>query len=349
VRDRPRTPAEVVAFQADACGTVGSRLYEQILRGVLDDLGRGGVTARLLAARDDDPFGSALALRLLGAVHRIVLEGRAPALAALYPSTGGDPAAGDAVATFLDTTREHEAEVARRIGDGVQTNEVGRSAALVGGYAAVARRTGLPLRVLEVGASAGLNLRFDEYAYDTGVASCGPQGSPLRFAGVWEGAPPELPERFEVAERRGCDRHPIDPTTEDGRLTLLSYVWPDQVERIGRLEAALAIARHVPVNIDQADAADWIEAQLRAAAPGQATVVVHSIVLQYLPPERRRRLRAVLEGAGRSATVDAPLAWLRMEPATDEAADVRLTCWPGGEEELLATAGYHGPPVRWRP
>jgi hypothetical protein len=37
-----------------------------------------------------------------------------------------------------------------------------------------------------------------------------------------------------------------------------------------------------------------------------------------------------------------------MEPA-GELADLRLTSWPGGEEEVLATAGFHGAPVHWRP
>lgn len=345
--NRPTTAADVVAFQAEACGVVGSRLYQRILEGVLEDMRLGGVSHRLLDERDDDPFGSALALRLLGTVHRIVLEGRAPRLAALYPSVGGDPDAGDPAAVFLATLEEHVEEVDARITDGVQTNEVGRSAALAGGYAEVMRRTGLPLRVLEIGASAGLNLRFDHYAYDTGITVAGDPASPVRFSGMWVGDPPVLPARFEVAERRGCDRNPLDPASASDRLTLLSYVWPDQPERIARLRAALDIAQHVPVAIDRADAADWARAQVSEVEPGLATVVVHSIVLQYLPPERRRRFHEALTGAGARATTVAPVAWLRMEPATEEAAEVRLTMWPGAEERVLATAGYHGHPIRW--
>lgn len=345
--NRPTTAADVVAFQAEACGVVGSRLYQRILEGVLEDMRLGGVSHRLLDERDDDPFGSALALRLLGTVHRIVLEGRAPRLAALYPSVGGDPDAGDPAAVFLATLEEHVEEVDARITDGVQTNEVGRSAALAGGYAEVMRRTGLPLRVLEIGASAGLNLRFDHYAYDTGITVAGDPASPVRFSGMWVGDPPVLPARFEVAERRGCDLNPLDPTSASDRLTLLSYVWPDQPERIARLRGALDIAQHVPVAIDRADAADWARAQVAEVKPGRATVVVHSIVLQYLPPERRRRFHEELTGAGARATTVAPVAWLRMEPATEEAAEVRLTMWPGAEERVLATAGYHGHPIRW--
>ena len=53
--------------------------------------------------------------------------------------------------------------------------------------------------------------------------------------------------------------------------------------------------------------------------------------------------RAVAE-AGARASDEAPLAWLRMEPDVERAA-IRITTWPGGEERLLARAGYHGTPV----
>ncbi len=343
--ERPATPLEIVEFQADQCAQAGSPLYGRVLTAVADDLRAGGISADLLAGRDD-PFGSVLALRLLGAVHRIVLEGRAPELAACYPSVGGDAAVDDVGARFLAALRSHHDEVDRRLADGVQTNEVGRSAVLAGGYAAIMARTGLPLRVLEIGTSAGLNLRFDHFVYDTGRTVAGDPDSPVRFEGVWEGVPPELPERFDVAERRGCDRNPIDATTEDGRLTLLAYTWPDQLDRIDRLEAAITVARRVPVALEQADAPSWVEARLAETASGQATVVVHSIVFQYLPSASRRRIRDALEGAGRAASAAAPIHWLRMEPAGDR-ADLRLTSWPGGEEELLASAGFHGRPVWW--
>jgi hypothetical protein len=77
-----------------------------------------------------------------------------------------------------------------------------------------------------------------------------------------------------------------------------------------------------------------------------ATVVVHSIVLQYLSTAARERFRSAVGAAGSKATDDAPVAWLRMEPGGDR-AQVRLTTWPGGDERLIATSGYHGQPVWW--
>jgi hypothetical protein len=83
---------------------------------------------------------------------------------------------------------------------------------------------------------------------------------------------------------------------------------------------------------------------LERQVPGQATVLYHSIVSQYLSDEEQATLFDHVRQAGARATADAPLAWLRMEPA-DDLADVHLTLWPGGEERHLARAGYHGSPV----
>src|SRR5690349_3443118 len=93
---------DVVAFQATACAQSSSPLYGRVLEAVVADLRAGGVTAELLTSRGDDPLGSALALRFLGSVHRIVLDGRAPELAAFYPSVGGT-ADGDPGPAFLRT------------------------------------------------------------------------------------------------------------------------------------------------------------------------------------------------------------------------------------------------------
>src|SRR3954465_11582805 len=75
--------------QARACEELGSPMYAELLAGLADDLEAGGPTARVLAGHEDAPGPSGLALRLAGSVHRLVLAGTAPPLAAYYPSTGG--------------------------------------------------------------------------------------------------------------------------------------------------------------------------------------------------------------------------------------------------------------------
>lgn len=338
---------ELLGHQRAGCARLGSQLYADVLDAVIADVAAGGICAAVLGPHRDEPFATALPLRFLGAVHRLVLEGRAPALAAHYPSAGGTPGP-SLIADFLATVIELRPDVEARIGDGVQTNEVGRSAALAPGYVEVARRSGLPLRVLEVGTSGGLNLRWDRYWYDTGETTLGDPDSPVRFVGAWQPAGGALPEfgPVEVVERAGCDRNPLDVGTDDGRLTLRAYLWPDQVERRARLEAAFSVAAAVPATVERADLGDWLTSRLADPVPGVATVVVHSIVWQYVPPTSRDRMREALGRAGDAATPDAPVAWLRMEPA-GTVADLRLTWWPGGDETVLGTTEYHGMPVYW--
>lgn len=335
---------EVIELQQDACTLAGSELYGVILGAMGDDIRAGGPCAEILAPWTVNALADAIPLRLLAAVHRVVLDGRAPELARFYPSAGGHEG-GDPVPAFHAALREHRAEIEAGMHLGVQTNEVGRAAALVGGFHAAARRAGWPLRTLEVGASAGLLMRWDRYRYETGALRWGPDEG-LTFTDPWTSAPPSLSASLEVAERAGCDIHPIDVTSDEGVLALRGFLWPDQVARRARLDAAIDIARRFFAPIEQADAGEWVERQLAEPRPGLATVVYHSIVLQYLPRESFRRMRSAIESAGARATTDAPVFWLRMEPAGD-VADVRLRSWPGDTDEVLATTGYHGPPVTW--
>jgi hypothetical protein len=234
------------------------------------------------------------------------------------------------------------------MGRGVQTNEVGRAAPLASGMAVVATATGLPLRLLEIGSSAGLNLRLDRFYFEADGAHWGDAQSAVRFVDEWDGGAPPFVPATTIVSRRGCDLAPIDITQPGADVTLLSFVWPGQVERFGRLESALAIARAMPVDIDTEPVDTWLPAQLAAPVTGVATVVFHSIVWQYFPDSVRRAVVDTLAEAGARASGDAPLAWVRLEPADGMAyCELRCTTWPGADERLLATAGFHAGRVRW--
>jgi hypothetical protein len=292
--------------QAEECARLGSPLYADLLARTATDVESGGEdTWAVLSGHRSDPPLSALALRLMGAVNRLRLRAEEPQAFASWDA-------------FEEVLGRRYRALRELIELPVQTNEVGRSAALAIGFAAVAEATAKPQRLLELGASAGLNLNWDRYGYSSAA--------------------------IEVASREGCDAAPVDPGAPEGRETLFAYVWPDQEARLARLAAALEVAAAHPVTVDQASAPDWAAAKLAEPAPGLATVVFHSLFIQYLRPEDRARLEATIAAAGDRATAAAPLAWLRMEGA-GEMAELRLTLWPGGEERLLARAGYHGDPV----
>ncbi len=339
--------------QAVACARLGSPLYAELLGRVADDVQAEGPAWDVLASHTSRDPGDAMGLRLMAAVHRLVLTGVAPQLAVHYPSVGGSAAPRDAWEAFRDVLVEHRHALHELVGRPCQTNEVGRSAALAPAFLHVAATTGLPLRLLEVGASAGLNLRWDHYRYaddSRGGTAWGDPASPVRITGAWQ-VPARLTDvTVAVAERRGCDPRPIDLTSEDGRVSVMAPVWADQRHRLERLRGALAVAERVPATVDAAAVRDWLPRQLDAAVPGFATVVYHSVVWQYLGRDDHAALRDGLAAAGRRATPAAPLAWLRMEPEADALAFiVRLTRWPGGAEQVLAVSGPHGPPVRWQP
>jgi len=333
--------------QARSCTEMGSPLYARILEDAARDVEAGGPAWDVLRGHLLPGRGDALALRLMAAVHRLVLAGRAPRLARHYPSAGGT----DGVAGAWDAFREVLATQADALQPLLlhpcQTNEVGRCAALMWGFLEVAAVAARPLRVLEAGASAGLMLRFDRYRYGGGGASWGDPSSPVDLAGLWAEAPAHAGADIVVAERRGCDPNPLDPGSEETRVRLMASVWADQADRFGRLRAALDVAASLPATVDAASVDEWLPAQVARAADGLATVVYHSVMDEYLPAPVRERFHATLREAATRASFGAPFAWLRLEPTTGyRALAVSSTTWPGGRERVLAICGAHGADVR---
>jgi hypothetical protein len=331
--------------RAEYCRVLGSPLYEALLNRAAEDVESQGPCWAVLRDHQVNTTAFKLSLRLLAAVHRLVLDSRAPELASLYPSCGGAAQGDGLFDAFSATVQEHIEELRELVVRPVQTNEVARSAALFGGFLQVALETGRPLRILEIGASAGLNLRWDHYRYERGTLSWGNPASPVRL-GWSEGCPP-LETYPLIVDRRGCDLRPIDPCSREGQLTLMSYVWPDQVSRMELLRAALQIAPKVAATVDEADGLEWLGRQLRIGQSDVATVVFHSLFTQQLGGKKRRQLHDYMVRAGAKATKSSPLAWLQMERGGKGTAFVRLVTWPDGRDRLVAQATLHGSGVRW--
>ncbi len=348
--DEPRGPF-IAALRENAAQweADGSPFNAALIRHIADDIEAGGPTWTVLASHAERPETELPALRLLDAVHRIVLAGRAPALTPHYPSTGGDGDAGAAWPSFRDVVAANADELRSAIDHPPQTNAVGRCPAILGGLLTVAAETGLPVRLLEIGASAGLLLRCDQYRYEAGHLAWGDPESPVRFVDCWINGTPPVDAPLEIVERRGCDQHPLDPTDEDDRLDLLSYVFPDETARFELLRAALEVSARVPLVVERAQIPEWLAANVSPLPPGMATVVMNSYVWQYLDDQDASAASAALDAAAALATTEAPLAHLSFEALDADYANtqLRLTVWPGGDERLLALGTSHLAPVRW--
>ena len=331
-----------------------SPLYTELMRRMADDWDTGGVVRDICQGWEDAPGGSVVQLRLLGALHRVVLRGDEPELAAFYPTAGGtkDPSTVWPVAHAVLQARA--AELAEALAVAPQTNEPGRSAALLVGVVDAVRHSGLSrIRLLEVGASGGLNLLLDRFRFEGPDWSFGPAGSPLVLRDAVVG-PVRLPlPAWSVVDRRGCDLSPVDVSTPAGRLHLESFVWPDHVGRFRRLAAALQVAADggpVPV-VDRVPAGAWLEERLpERPDPTVLTVVWQSITRLYWPVAEVERVRAAVRRAAR----DMPLAHISMEYEDDESGAVlRVDLWPGdgsaGRHARLGTVADHGVPVRLAP
>jgi hypothetical protein len=336
-------------MQGQVCVGLGSPMYGNMLDRVAADVEAGGVFAAILSGHDDDPGRLALPLRLLGGLHRLALDGRAPALRRWYPSTGGH---WDAEAAWPDialTAADYTDHLRAALDQPPQTNEVGRSAALIGGLLTLVHRFGLPIRLFEIGCSAGLNLRADHYRYRYPGGQWGPADSPVTIDDAWRGQLP-VPTAVQIVERHGYDIAPLNATSRDGELTLLSYVWPDQPARLDRVRGAISIARRIPAPLRRGNAVDAV-AGLSVAA-GALTVLWHSIMWQYLSAEEQAAVQTGIDALGDHARADSPFAHLTLEPGRrtpDSPVEflVRTRSWPGGDDRILAACSPHGPPVTW--
>ena len=354
-----------IAFEAQmqACEVLGSPLTRDVVGFCRDDFAAGGIIAKLVRGWQGDPLNDNVPLRLAGFAHYAALARMSgmsgisgdDRLAGFYESCGGayQPAArADLCAALRTVFTRNEAAARKFLRSAPQTNETGRAAMLLLGFSEISKKCGLPLRLREMGASAGLNLFFEQFHYrlttDAGERQWGNPASPLSLSAIWRGMAPPLSENIAIASRRGCDLFPVDIADRPVRLKLQSWVWGDMPDRRARLLAALAIADQAPPQIDRADAAGWVAAQIMDRPKGEATVLYHSITWPYLNVSQRFAIESAFAQAAEQVTPDAPLIWLKMDGRDlGTIAQLSYRLWngtngPEGEEVILGPCHPHG-------
>ncbi|PKP82080.1 MAG: DUF2332 domain-containing protein [Alphaproteobacteria bacterium HGW-Alphaproteobacteria-18] len=346
---------EIVAHfreQAGFCQALGSPFMEALCLAMVDDIEQHGPVGRLIKGWAGNPRRDALALRIAGYLHYSALGNKAPELTAVYPAGNPDWTMEAVWPVAHDWLARHERAAKVFIKSPPQTNETRRAIALLPGFLKVASQFPGPMHLLELGASAGLNQNWDRFNYQTPRWEL-TGNSDVTITTNWNGPPPDhMDMSFNVATRAACDQSPVNLSKASSARRLKSYIWPDQPERLARLDAAIALARRTRVRVDKADAADWLKTKLSARPEEGPTVIYHSVFLQYPPTETRNALLKLIEDAGAEATWERPLAWVCFEPGaffqgldqvgidpSDFITYMRI--WPEGEDQRLLRSDGH--------
>jgi hypothetical protein len=300
-----------------------------------------------IAAWPGSVIKDAMPLRLAGGLHDLFRRGVEPGLGAVYRGEITDQAAIDTLVEAI--VARHDTALLPWFDGPPQTNEAGRSVNFVAALHWLASRVAPQFEINEIGSSAGMNLLIDRYRYDLGGVVSGPIDAPITIRPDWRGPPPPA-DTFTITSVRGCDLTPIDARDDAAADRLRAYIWPEITERFARMDAGIAMIRERGVDLVQADAADWVEAQLALPhAPGTTRVLMHSIVWQYLPGETQARITKAMETAAALACAERPLAWIALETNRDTFQhELMVRYWPSGDAmKVLGTAHAHGAWVEW--
>lgn len=286
--------------EVDAAGT--SPLYERIAVALSE-------SGEALRAIEKAPARKRHPALILAALHDLALAGHAPALAAAYAAADVDAAAGAAIDTLVRMTDAVVAIAGRRR---VRTDETGRCAVLYPAIAEAAHRVGAnAVGLIDVGCSAGLNLNVDRVgiAYSDGQ-TLGDPSSPVQISASIVGDRP-VPARAmpEVVARVGVDLDPVDVTDVDEARWLRACVWPDQAERVARLEAEIALAATDPPLLLQGDAVEVLYDAFARVPADALPVVTTTWALSQFPLESRLRFLHRLDEMATGRTV----AWVSVE------------------------------------
>ncbi|UCG25454.1 MAG: DUF2332 domain-containing protein [Chloroflexota bacterium] len=297
--------------------------------------------ANWLVAAGRDRRSLEVTLLLAAGLHRDVLasEPAARELRRFFPTVGGaepldspelDVALRQAILARPDVLAEFIRDAQ------VQTNETGRGLS----WLLPLLLTGWPsVRLVDFGASAGLNLVAEQRAYrlleadsrttllDLGLSRT------LQFQTLCYGWQPNfsgvngrtLPH---IVARDGCDLVPFPLKTRHDELTLMAFVWGDQVNRLTRLQEGIAAFKQVdqsdaPVRLTSADLPDELTLFLRDSfarqllmdADSTVPVVIYNTWMTSYLRDKGQSMAAHIDqwATGQKR----PVLWLQWEPPRD--------------------------------
>lgn len=274
-------------------------------------------------------------LLLAAGLHRDVLAGESEVteLANYYPTAGGNlpPEAAGFEKTLRAAILGRSGTLARIIRKGkVQTNETARGLcwllpSMLIGWQRV--------HLVDLGASAGLNLLADLRSFhlvDTGDEN--------RHIDLGQGERPQfitrchheadLFDRFRdssipaIESRTGCDASPFLLETEDDEISLMSFIWGDQVDRMDRLCEGIEAYRvaqesNAPVRLYRCNLPQELGRFLDGCLPADSSipvVIYNTYITAYLPDKGMR----IADEMGRWASQQArSVLWFQWEPARD--------------------------------
>lgn len=349
--DRPGRAVRQLRIEARKAADFGKPLAAALMESLARVLPRSGPVFACIEHWPGDLASDGVIFRLNAGLHALALTGQAPALGALYCEGLLLPPA------LLDRTLTkalcgHADTLLGWLAHPTQTNEVARVAGLVAALLELGRARAMPCEVLELGASAGLNLNVPRYAVRLGaVAACAPT-SAVTLAPAWRGRAAAAGE-VAITAARGVDLHPLDVAMPADRESLRAYVWPGEVARAERLEAAIGIARCHPPQVETGRASAWLACRLDEPQPADTRrVVFHSMVLQYADAAERAAIDAAFAAAGARARPDRPLARVGIEWRADRrAVELRIAQWDGaghaGESRIAAHCHPYGEWIDW--
>ncbi len=267
-----------------------------------------------------------VSLLLVAGLHDAVLRGELPALANYFLTAGGTRPVDDDLpavlrAAILASREPLEAALQEWQ---VQTNETGRGLVWLLPLAIL----GWPaVDLLDLGASAGLNLLADRRRYDLLAAASGRPWATLgsapapqftvRCEGQIPRTPPFTTSSLRIRRRRGFDLAPFTLETPEDETRLMSFIWPDQPERMARLREGLAALRALrDGGEDLALAAGRLPAGLPAyleqrPADALPLVIYNTYITQYFYEEAPRLRQVVEQWAARQSR---PVLWIQWEP-----------------------------------